>query len=77
MEHQIAEAIIENGKITYVDKQLPYKIMKVHLIYDIEDSNNELDIMQIIRQTSGLYKDIDVADEAKKLRSSWERKIND
>jgi hypothetical protein len=35
MAHKIAEAIIENGEIKYINRKLPHGRMKVHLIYDV------------------------------------------
>jgi len=37
MGHQITEAILDNGKITYSDKKLPKGVIKVHIIYDIAE----------------------------------------
>ena len=34
MGHEIAEAIIENEQLKYVNKKLPGGKIKVHLIYD-------------------------------------------
>ncbi len=76
MRHKIAEAIIENGKVTYVDKKLPDGIIKVHLIYDIEEETfSEREVASIIRETAGIYKDINVEDESHKLRYEWNRDI--
>ncbi len=76
MGHKIAEAIIENGKITYLDKKLPGGIIKVHLIYDIEEETfSEREIASIIRETAGIYKDINVEDESHRLRYEWNRDI--
>jgi len=76
MGHEIAEAIIENGQIKYVNKKLPWGKLKVHIIYDsMEETNPETDIEKIVRETMGIYRDIDVESEAKKLRMSWERDV--
>lgn len=64
MGHKIAEAIIENGQIKYINKKLPPGRLKVHLIYDA------------VEETSGLYRDIDVEAESRKLRESWERNVH-
>ena len=34
MAHVIAEAIIENGQLRYIDKKLPNGRIKAHIIYD-------------------------------------------
>lgn len=74
MGHKIAEAIIENGKLKYIDKKLPDGKIKVHIIYDIEkDNHSERDAVRIINETSGMYKNIDAKTESKKLRKNWER----
>ena len=76
MGHEIAEAIIENGQIKYVNKKLPWGKVKVHIIYDsMEETSPEMDIEKIVRETMGIYKDIDVESEAKKLRMLWERNV--
>lgn len=78
MGHKIVEAIIEDGQIKYVDRKLPPGRIKVHLIYDSsEEISQESDMMRVVSQTSGIYKDIDGEAEAKKLRGSWERNICD
>ena len=74
MGHKIIEAIIENGRLKYVDKSLPAGRIKVHIIYDAaEETVPETEIARIVMETSGLYKDIDVDAESRKLRESWER----
>ncbi len=76
MGHKIAEAIIENGQITYVDKKLPDGKIKVHLIYDIEEETiSEGEVTSIIRETAGIYKNINVEDESHKLRDEWNRLV--
>jgi hypothetical protein len=76
MGHEIAEAIIENGQIKYVNKKLPWGKVKVHIIYDSrEETSSETDIEKIVKETMGIYKDIDVESEAEKLRMSWERNV--
>lgn len=77
MGHKIAEAIIEDGKLKYVNKKLPAGKLKVHLIYDmIEKTLTETEIANIINEASGLYKDIDVEAESRKLRGNWERDVH-
>ena len=51
--------------------------MKVHLIYDVGSlmlSTNE--ISKIVEESSGIYKDVDVERESKKLREEWERNVH-
>jgi len=77
MGHKIAEAIIENGQIKYVNKKLPIGRIKVHLIYDVaEEIAQEIKVAKIVKETSGIYKDIDVEAESRKLRTSWERGVH-
>ncbi len=77
MGHKIAEAIIENGQIKHIDKKLPRKRMKVHLIYDDVAVNvPRAQIAKIVGDTSGIYKDVNVEAEAKKLRKAWERNVH-
>lgn len=78
MGHKILEAIIEDGHIQYSDKKLPPGKLKVHIIYDTEIEKTQTEnIMEILRETSGLYKKIDAATEAEELRKSWERNEKD
>ena len=77
MGNKIAEAIIENGQIKYINKKLPPGRLKVHLIYDaVEETLSETKGIKIVGETSGLYKDIDVEAESRKLRESWERNVH-
>ncbi len=77
MGHKIVEAIIENGQLKYVDKKLPDGRIKVHLIYDVvEETLPESEMERIVRETSGIYKDIDVEAESRKLRRNWERNVH-
>ena len=77
MGHKIAEAIIENGQIRYVNKKLPRGRLKVHLIYDdMKEVVPETKVTKIVRKTSGIYKDINVETESRKLRASWERNVH-
>lgn len=78
MGHKILEAIIKDGQIQYSDKKLPPGKLKVHIIYDIEIEKTQAEnIMDILKETSGLYKKTDVAIESEKLRKSWERDAKD
>ena len=73
MKHKIAEAIIEDGRLKYVDKKLPSGRIKVHLIYDaVEETISETEATRLVRETSGIYKGIDVEAESRKLRRGWE-----
>jgi len=77
MGHKIAEAILENGKLTYINKKLPAGKIKVHIVYDTsEEVVVQDEKRQIIRETSGLYKNIDVQVESAKLRNEWERHVS-
>jgi len=73
MGHQIVDAILEDGQIKSANKKLPRGRMKVHLIYDTEETMKEVNAEKIVAETSGIYKDIDVEAEARKLRLGWER----
>ena len=77
MGHKIIEAVIENGQIKYVDKKLPPGRIKVHLIYDTgEETVPESELVKIVKETSGIYKDIDSDAEAEKIRAGWERNVH-
>lgn len=76
MGHKIVEAIIEDGKLKYVDKKLPDGRITVHIIYDAEEEAlTEIEASRIVKETSGIYKDIDVEFESNKLRDNWERNV--
>lgn len=77
MGHKIVEAIIEDGQLKYVNGELPKGKINVHLIYDnAKEPLEEKDIMKILEETSGIYKEIDGAKESMKLRESWERGLH-
>jgi hypothetical protein len=77
MVHKIAEAIIENGQIKHVNKKLPHRRMKVHLIYDVgEEMVSGGEISKIVGETLGIYKGIDAEAESRKLRGDWERNVH-
>lgn len=77
MGHKIAEAIIENRQLKEVDKKLPGGRIKVHIIYDDkEETISETEISRIVKETSGIYKEIDAEAEAKKIRADWERDVH-
>lgn len=72
MGHKIAEAIIENGKINYVDRKLPRGRVKVHIIYDdVEERATEQEVSKVVAETFGIYKNMgfDAAIESKKIKS--------
>ncbi len=73
MGHKVAEAIIENGKLTHVDKDLPKGKIKVHIIYDVDEETINVDTAALVKETCGIYKDSDAGHEAKKMRAEWER----
>lgn len=76
MGHKIVEAIIEDGKLKYVDKKLPDGRITVHIIYDAKEAAlTEIEASRIVKETSGIYKDIDVEFDSNKLRDNWERNV--
>lgn len=76
MGHNIAEAIIEDGELKYINKQLPSGRIKVHIIFDTRDEGpSTTGVLKIIQETSGIYKSINAEDESKRLRTSWERNV--
>ncbi len=77
MVHKIAEAVIEKGQIKSINRKLPQRKMKVHLIYDVgEEKASELEVRKVIKETSGIYRDVDVEAESKRLRTDWERNVH-
>ncbi len=77
MGHKIVEAIIENGQLKYVDEKLPGGRIKVHIVYDAEEKIiPEVEVKRIVRETSGIYKNIDAEAESKALRENWERNVH-
>lgn len=76
MEHRTAEAIIEDGRITYIDHALPAGKVKATLIYDISDAAAEKGIvLSLLGEISGIYPHIRPDIEARTLRSQWERDV--
>lgn len=76
MGHIIAEAIIEDGRITFSDPKLPQGKLKVHLVYDTKDSANKTDLaLSLLKETAGIYKGIKAAEEARALRAEWDRDV--
>ena len=77
MAHKIAEAIIEKGQIKSVNRKLPQGRLKVHLIYDVGDGKvSDQEVSKVIQETSGIYKDVDVEAEPRRLRADWERNVH-
>jgi len=77
MAHKIVEAILDNGRIKHVNKKLPGGRLKVHLIYDVPGQRvSEVEISKIVKKTSGIYRNVDVDRESKKLRGEWERNVH-
>lgn len=76
MGHIIAEAIIEDGRITFSDHKLPQGKFKVQLVYDAKDISNKTGLtLSLVKATAGIYKDIKAAEEARALRSEWDRNV--
>lgn len=74
MGHKITEAIIENGRITHIDTQLPSGKLKVHIVYDVgEDQYLSANASSVVKESAGIYGGIDPEQESKKLRNEWER----
>jgi len=73
MSHEIAEAIIEDGRIQYVDRQLPSGRLKVHLIYDTDALPDKDESLNVLRETAGVYYGIDAQKTSQDLRNEWER----
>ena len=76
MGYKIAEAIIEDGQLKHINKKLPRGRIKVYLIYGTdEEILSQAELFGVVKETSGIYKDIDTDTESKKLRESWERDV--
>ena len=77
MSHMITEAIIENGQLKYVDKKLPRGRIKAHIIYDSIDNKimSKIAMSKIVKETSGIYKNINAKIESLTLREDWERDV--
>ena len=74
MGHKIAEGIIENGQLLYIDKPLPEGKIKVHLIYDtLKEASTSKELAELVRCTYGIYKDVDAKNESLSLCENWER----
>jgi hypothetical protein len=77
MPHVIAEVIIENGKLKYVDRKLPSGKIRAHIIYDaVHEKQGDIlkgQAMKIVKDTSGIYRGIDVERECRLLRDEWDR----
>jgi hypothetical protein len=78
MGHRIVDAIIENGQLKYVSEKLPAGRLKVHLVYDIpKEEGRDQASEAVLAETWGIYRGIDAAAEARRLRRSWERGCKD
>lgn len=78
MAHKIAEAVIENRQLKYIGRNLPSGKLKVHIVYDEKENNvSKSEASKIVRDTYGMYKDVDVIVESKKLRADWERRTHE
>jgi len=75
MGRKTVEAIIKDGQLKDVEGKLPPGEIKVHLIYDLEEPSDGTEIMKILRETSGIYRDIDAEREARNLRHDWDRDL--
>jgi hypothetical protein len=74
MGHRIVDAIIEDGQLKYVSEKLPAGRLEVHLIYNTpRERTAKRRAMEIVKRTTGIYRGIDAAAEARRLRRSWER----
>ena len=73
MGRKIVEAIIEDGQLKHVEGKLPLGEIKVHLVYDQEEPTDGDELMKVLKETSGIYSDIDAEREARNLRQDWER----
>jgi hypothetical protein len=73
MGQKIVEAIIEDGRLKHVEGKLPPGKLKVHLVYDLEETPDGNEVRQILRETSGIYRSMDAEKEARSLREDWER----
>lgn len=76
MGRKIVEAIIEDGQLKHVEGKLPPGEIKVHLIYDQEEPTDGNEMIKILKETSGIYSDIDTEREARNLRQDWERNLD-
>ncbi|MBF0491242.1 MAG: hypothetical protein HQM15_00485 [Deltaproteobacteria bacterium] len=73
MSHKILEAVLENGQIKQVLGKFPQGTFKVHIVYDVPESNFTQDVLNVLQKTSGLYSEIDAEGESRKIRKEWDR----
>jgi len=75
MPHVIANVIIEDGQLKYVDRKLPAGKIRAHIVYDSVDKGpvSKSNTAKLLRETAGLYKDIKATHESRLLRDEWER----
>ena len=76
MGPKIVQATIKDGKLKHVEGKLPPGEIKVRLIYDLEEPSDGTEVMRILQETSGIYRDIDAEREAKNLRQDWDRNLD-
>ena len=58
-----------------MEGKLPPGEIKVHLVYDLEEPPYGAEIIKILRETSGIYADIDAEKEASNLRQDWDMNL--
>lgn len=76
MGHRIVDAIIEDGQLKYVGEKPPLGRLEVHLVYDTtRERIAERKAKEIVKRTAGIYRSIDAAAEARRLRRRWERDV--
>jgi len=52
-------------------------LQDIPIVYDAEEKIiPEVEVKRIVRETSGIYKNIDVEAESKALRENWERNVH-
>ena len=76
MGPKIVQATIKDGQLKHVEGKLPPGEIKVQLIYDLEEPSDGTEVIRILRETSGIYGDIDAEREAKNLRQDWDRNLD-
>ena len=77
MARKIVQAILKDGQLKDVEEKLPPGEIKVHLVYELEEPPDGNEMMKILRETSGIYKDIDAEKEARNLRQDWDRNLKE
>jgi len=77
MARKIVQAILKDGQLKDVQEKLPPGEIKVHLVYELEEPPDGTEMMKILRETSGIYKDINAEKEARNLRQDWDRDLKE